>query len=148
MKNQEDLLRKVKALANMYDEIYKRTGGYFNIFSVLKVERKEVDTHSRLLYDFLNPAGSHCIGDKYLRLFVEYGLNLPFKEEDYKTARIFRELSFSIGESRIDILIETKNFCIPIEVKIDAQDQDKQVERYYKYATSKGKIKKSLLLNA
>lgn len=139
MNNEEDLLMKLKVLSEKYDEIYKKTGGYFNIFTVLNVERNEVDTHSRFIYDFLNPEGSHCIGNNYLKLFVDNVLNLKFSDEDYRTVKVYREFSLNKGESRIDILIETKNFSIPIEVKIDAKDQPLQIERYYEYAKSTGK---------
>ena len=142
MNNEEKLLINLKDLSDKYDEIYKKTGGYFNIFSVLNVERREVDTHSRFLYDFLNPLGSHCIGNKYLKLFVDNVLNLNFSDEDFRTVKVFREFSFNRGQSRIDILITTRNFCIPIEVKIDAKDQERQIERYYEYAKSTGKISK------
>lgn len=44
----------------------ERRGDFFNIFSILKVERNEVYTHSAMLCELLNPKGSHGMSDKFL----------------------------------------------------------------------------------
>ena len=136
MENYEQLLIQIKAINNRYAEVFKKTGGYFNIFTVLDIETNEVNMHCRLLYEFLNPNGSHCQGDKYLRLFVENVLKIS--NFDFRTAKVKREYIFDSGDSRIDFLIENKDYSIPIEVKIYANDQKEQLRRYFEYAKSKG----------
>lgn len=46
-------------------------GGDFNIFSVLNMERLEVRTHSALIYELLNPNGSHSQDHTYLKIFID-----------------------------------------------------------------------------
>lgn len=36
------LLPQVEQIAKKYDEIYKNTGGYFNIFSIANIDSDEV----------------------------------------------------------------------------------------------------------
>lgn len=126
----------------------ERRGDFFNIFSILKVERNEVYTHSAMLCELLNPKGSHGMSDKFLSLFLEeiplrriYDIN----QLNTKNASINKE--FSIGPinrkkekgGQIDILIEFKasdyspEYAIVIENKIDARDQEAQLARYYHY---------------
>ena len=43
----------------------------YNIFYVLRVWKKEVVLHSRMIVDLLNPKGYHGMGAKPLQLFIE-----------------------------------------------------------------------------
>ena len=47
----------------------QKRGEYFNIFSVLRLETKEVRLHSAFLAELLNPEGSHGLGKQFLELF-------------------------------------------------------------------------------
>lgn len=49
----------------------EENGDFFNIFSILKVERDEVYTHSAMLCELLNPNGSHGRKDSFLQLFIK-----------------------------------------------------------------------------
>src|ERR1019366_6297395 len=51
----------------------------FNVFQVLRIERRETKLHSRFLADLLNPRGYHCQEDYFLILFLNesYGLRRP-----------------------------------------------------------------------
>lgn len=51
-------------------EKLKESGENFNIFSILKMESKENDTHSAFLGELLNPNGSHLKEDLFLSAFV------------------------------------------------------------------------------
>jgi len=105
-------------------------GGQFNLFSILNAERKEVSTHSAFIFELINPEGSHCQKDAYLKLFVEKVLGIY--DFDYLTASIYRE-KFAGIYGRIDLLIVCSNYKIVLEVKIDAADQDRQIQRYHEY---------------
>lgn len=90
----------------------------------------------RVLADFLNPNGMHGKGTKYLEQFLDEVLH----RKDYKLicekAHVFKE--YLIGEDRrIDIVIETREVFIPIEVKIHAREQRAQCYDYYMYAKRK-----------
>ena len=128
----ESLLRQVQGILEIRAKIPKAVGTDFNIFSVLHMERDEVNTHCRLIYELLNPDGSHGMGDTFLREFFSV-LSLHYPENAAVT--VSREYSFSDGRiGRIDILLEGPGFCYPIEAKIGAPDQDAQVSRYMAFA--------------
>jgi hypothetical protein len=124
------LIEIVTDIVKEDDRIQCDTGGYFNLMSILNVERREVSTHSAFIFELLNPAGSHCQKDAYLKLFIEKVLQID--DFDYSTASVYKE-KFAGEFGRIDILIESSNYKIVIEVKIDAGDQYHQIQRYFEY---------------
>lgn len=98
----------------------------FNIFSILKMERKEVETHSAFIYELINPKGSHNQNDLFLKLFIEKVLELY----DYgHIIKVTRE-DPTIENRRIDFVIETQKSLIGIEMKIEAGDQFEQLHSY------------------
>lgn len=101
----------------------------FNIFSILNIERREVDTHSLFLYELLNPYGSHNHHSLFLKSFLNHVLQL----NDYGSILnhgVKREDPTKFGR-RIDFTIETTQYQIAIEMKIDADDQTNQLYDYY-----------------
>lgn len=154
--NIKNLLQNVTNIQEKYDEIAKITGENFNIFSVIKMESKEVRTHSAFIGELLNPKGTHGLKDEPLKIFVGL-LNSKFKETDIKNAeaksnedkfKIDKESAFTTVEKyigftnedkteggRIDIIIEDKNKnAIIIENKIYAIEQTNQLIRYNNYS--------------
>jgi len=140
MERKKSLIKQVRVINEKHETIKSINGENFNIFSILKIERKEVNTHSYFIYDLLNPKGSHNQGDKFLRIFLKQIL----KKEDYENigstieAKVEREKIIK-DNRRIDFTIETSNFFIAIEMKIDARDQDNQLYDYYEYSKTKKK---------
>ena len=149
----QNLLDNVGIISKKYDDIAKITGENFNIFSVMNMEWSEVNTHSAIIGELLNPKGSHGQGDVFLNLFI-HQLNQTFSEKE-KSFKLdsFQEL---VGEKicerhisnknlikgtggRIDIIIEDKNQIILIENKPGNQDQELQLIRYYNYAKVRNK---------
>lgn len=134
MEKEESLLKQVKVINEKHETIKRINGENFNIFSILNLERKEVDTHSYFIYDLLNPKGSHNQGDKFLQIFLKQIL----KKKEYKKIgsiledKIEREKIITNGK-RIDFTIETSNFFIAIEMKVDAYDQDEQLYDYHEH---------------
>lgn len=125
------LLKQVSSISRYYEKIEKNMGFKFNIFSVTKIELKEVATHSAMLSELLNPNGSHGQGAIFLKSFIEIVCEkLNFTETDLNNAKVFKEKSYNNGKERIDIVIELKNRNIFIENKIDASDGDRQIQRY------------------
>ena len=52
---------------------------------------------------------------------------------------MYRERTFDGGSSRIDFVLESKNFCAVIEMKVDARDGDSQLARYASFCRKKRK---------
>lgn len=103
----------------------------FNIFKVLGIENKEV-LACRLLGELMNPYGAHGLGEKPLQLFLQLIDTPDFTTENLKNATVVLEEMID-NDRRVDIVIYIKNFVIPIEVKIWADDQSNQLYDYYHY---------------
>ncbi|GEM_PF-497555 len=133
----KSLIDTVRILNDKYDQLEKLTGEKFNIFTILNMESDEVKTHSKFIYELLNPNGSHGSGDLFIRLFLD---ELPRpkakdrekpEDKDYgKIIKVIREYTIK-NDRRIDFLIETEKYVIGIEMKIYAGDQDDQLSDYW-----------------
>lgn len=137
------VLNDVVKIRKKYEEIYSKTGSYFNIFTIAGIESDEVKI-CRVLTELLNPKGSHCQKDKYLKLFIKNVLNIDIEESEYENIQIYNEYLID-GNRRIDIVIKSENYFIPIEVKIYAEDQDKQCFDYYTYGIRQTKNKNQVI---
>lgn len=106
-----------------------------NILAAIDRERDETYVHSKIIYFLLDrPCGEDGEAN-FLRLFLRE-IQVP---ERYIPCpwRVCREQVFDGG--RIDFVIESENFCVAIEMKIDAEDGDRQLERYDMFCRKKGK---------
>jgi hypothetical protein len=129
----ENLLREVNAISEKYDEIAKITGENYNIFEILGVSSKEL-SHSKILTDLLNPKGSHCCGEVFLKLFFEKFL--PDKKDvDFSNCQISKECL--IGDGRLDICIDYSDFRLGIENKIYAPEGEGQFKKYRDFLEQK-----------
>ena len=133
MENAKQLLSDVSKKLEIFEDAQKKAGERFNIFSITKIERREVDTHSAMIAELLNPKGRHGQNDKFLIEFLKILSDESFT--DTKNARVFKEKSFA-GLGRVDILIVLDNHVFVIENKIDAEDGNKQLESYKKILDS------------
>lgn len=129
----QELLERASKAVMQFNAHKERTGADYNIFSVLDVERKEVGTHSHILFSLMSPNGAHRQKDRYLKLFLkELDVPLPLTERQWQ---VEREWVFSHG--RIDFFLHCPDMCVVIEMKIDAGDQNAQLFRYEQYAKTK-----------
>ena len=127
-----NILPQIQLLKDKYDELAAVTGEHFNVFSILRIKRKEVITHTPMLAELLNPHGSHHQGAAFLKLFLERCI----EAQEYTNPETFRVRSEErTDQGQFDILLEKeKEACIVIENKIDAEDQVSQLNRYYQDA--------------
>lgn len=121
----------------------ENTGNQFNIFEIIGISKREVYM-CRILAELLNPNGCHCQRTKYLDLFCNRFLPDRIKKE-IKTENvsvITEDLTKNLDDigkeyRRIDIVIDEKDgHYIPIEVKINALEQQEQCSDYL-YSTRK-----------
>lgn len=147
----EHMLQNVTVIQKKYNDIAKITGENFNIFSILKMDSKEVRTHSAFIGELLNPKGSHGLKSKPLEIFIKL-LKSKFSQKDSNeiknkfildidtiTTSVEKYIGFTNDDKteggRIDILIEDKNKkAIIIENKIYAFEQTNQLIRYNNYS--------------
>lgn len=127
--NIQNLLSQIFVLYEKHKILENEQCLGFNIFSILNIERKEVETHSLFIYELLNPKGAHNQNEIFLDLFLKNVLAL----EDYGeiiNGTVKREDPTRHGR-RIDFTIETSRYQIAIEMKIDAGDENKQLHDYF-----------------
>lgn len=131
----------IQTLGRKYE---KETASQFNIFRVLGVERKEVKTHSAFIANLLDPQGNHGQGYLFLKEFykilkklnqeIEQALeNEKFpNESDIEGGHWYVYKEYYIPNGRLDIAVmDFKNqYALIIENKIDAGDQEGQLEKY------------------
>ena len=107
----------------------------YNILLAIDEERDEAHIHSKIIYFLLDRSYNEDGTDNFLHLFLQ---ELKIPEKYIKCPwRVYREQAFE--EGRIDFVIESEKFCIAIEMKIDAKDGDRQLERYDMFCKKKGK---------
>jgi hypothetical protein len=130
------LLNSATGIIKRYEVQWQKTGEKYNIFTVAKIAHKE-PIMCRVLADLMNPQGKHGQGSRYLELFWEtISPNLPAL--DFEHTRVTTE--YVIGEKRrIDIAFEDGKVFVPIEVKIWAGDQKKQLADYFAFAKTKNR---------
>lgn len=123
-----ELLRQAGDLVRQHEAQRAAAGEAFNIFSITKIERAEVNTHSAMIAELLNPRGSHGQGSTFLALFLSV---LGFEHEcSLAQATVRKEQSFTSGRGRVDIVIHLKDHLILIENKVDAPDGKWQLKQY------------------
>lgn len=106
-----------------------------SIFKILRVTQNEV-VMCRFLADLLDPGGWHECETKFLESFMERFVELEdVKKEDLHLERtcVMTEYLIDNGK-RIDIMLQNPAFSVPIEVKINARDQQSQCYDYAFYA--------------
>lgn len=135
-KELENALIKLYGKIELIEELQKHRGDKFNIFSILKMERLEVNTHSAFLYELINPKGTHYQDDKYLKFFIDEVLKI--EDFNLENVKVGRETLIDANR-RIDFTIENDDYYVAIEMKIDATDQDKQLNDYFEYAKKQKK---------
>lgn len=137
----EQLIQKVQLISEKYQILAKETGKNFNIFEIAHINTDEVRL-CRVLNELINPNGKHCLGRLYLDLFLE--IVLKISPEKLKSPAVEREKVIE-GLRRIDICINDNSseipIYIPIEVKINAGDQEAQLYDYAKKSHGFGGVK-------
>lgn len=127
-----DISREIERLNNARVVQLKSTHGRFNLFTTLLDAHDEVRLHTRFLAHLLNPKGNHDCGGLFLDLFLE-AVGLSGDLGSSQCITVTNEY-YTGGFGNIDIYMEFEAATIVIENKIYAGDQDKQLERYAKYA--------------
>lgn len=121
------LLHKAGSLVRETNAKLAASGELFNIFSITRIERAEVNTHSAMIAELLNPQGRHGQGGCFLELFLStMGFEYEYCLSDAKVKKeqIFTEYG------RVDVVIHLRDHLILIENKIDAPDGKQQLKRY------------------
>ncbi len=131
LRNCDLLLQEIQLLRQRIEQEEKANQTY-NILRVIRKSSDEVNLHSKIIADLLNPGGSHHSGDFFLYSFLEIaGISV----QPAIPVTVLREHNY------IDVFIRIGDHIIIIENKIYASDQDRQLEKYWKYCRSLDGVK-------
>ena len=154
LKTIEQLLRNAQFILQK-DKTEKKEreakGEYFNVFENLHFTRPEEHLHTPILRMLLDKNANHGVGDRFLKAFIDMVVrklnpnfqydvtssNIEYKDKYIGEIKISEDGKSTGGE--IDIFInDDKGHAIIIENKFDrygnpAQEQPRQLERYYNY---------------
>ena len=126
-------------------------GEYFSVFEYLNFSRFEEQLHTPFLRMLLDKDANHGVGKGFLEAFLDkiveklkpgFQYDVNSSHVEYKDVYLGNNEISEDGTStggKIDILLhDDKKHAIIIENKFDrygnpAQDQEKQIERYYNY---------------
>lgn len=131
----ENLILECKDLVTNHIDALEDKKSRYNIYRLLNVTNKEVQM-CRILADLLDPEGAHGEGAKYLIDFFAEVLHKEVSDAVLQDARVYKEYPIT-NDRRIDIVIRYHGGFIPIEVKINADDQKSQCYDYYNFAKKK-----------
>lgn len=125
-KQVNNFLSKIKEITNSETQDSLES---FNVFSLCRVGQKEI-IHSAILATLLDPRGGHGLGTMPLENFLK---QLDFNYETLTDASVKTEETILSGQRRLDILIESRDFCIIVENKTTTVDHEGQLDAYAKW---------------
>ena len=131
----EGIENLLKTVCQRRKEYMARETSAINILAAIGRERDEAHVHSKILYFLLDRSYDEDGENDFLRLFLRK-IQIP-EEHTSSPWRVCREQAFE--EGRIDFVLESEKFCAAIEMKIDAGDGERQLERYDRFCRKKGK---------
>jgi len=136
------LLAQLAVIAKKNREALEKSEWNFNVFRLCGVYHYE-NANSRILAEFLNPQGSHGLGAAFLARFLSE-VNIPFAVSEM--TEVVTELA--MDEGRMDIVIRDRglDWCVVIENKIYAAEQEEQLPRYWNWLTANYREDNSRLL--
>jgi len=108
---------------------YKRNPRKLNFWEGIELGEDE-RKHCSVLYWLLNPRGNHAQGAAFFSIFLKkLGMEELSEKVKNNYFTVTRE-KYQEEYGRMDITIENKYFHIILEVKIAAQEQREQINRY------------------
>jgi len=106
-----NMLLEITEIHNKYKLINQKAGVLFNIFNIIGKSSCAVVIY-KLLYELLNPDGTHCQGNINLNLFANNLINNNFSEQDYYSLNTYKKYPFNFMRKCIDLFVDTVNYKI------------------------------------
>lgn len=132
------------AIRQRHSEEQRENAPDYNIFRDLGITHYEVETHSAMLANLLNPRQSHGQGGLFLEAFLRLMKgklspttweSFPMPEGDISRAEWSVRTEQPAGGGWVDICLTCKalGYRITIENKVEAGEQPDQLVRYWKW---------------
>ena len=129
----KQLIDETSAILDEYRNKRDKAGLDYNVFSLMDIERDELNTHEYMIFTILNYRTNSELREEFVRLFLtSMGLPKSFQNEKW----MVEKEHFTENNGRIDLFFKTKGHskkCVVVELKIDAGDQKQQLKRYEDY---------------
>ena len=123
-----ELAPRLEAARTLERELDRRLARRFNALSYLRNDELGL---SRIIADLLNPKGVHGQGDTFLRLFLDRLAPVPKDLPGEATVAVELEIH---NQRRLDIAVRFgKEYCLAIENKPYARDQQDQIRDYLRW---------------
>ena len=125
---------QLRAARKLEVELNRHLAHRFNVLDYLRTDELGL---SRIVADLLDPNASHGQGPLFLRIFLSLAqVKLRGASPDFTRSKVFTEREIK-DQRRIDIYIQIPEgdgtFCLAIENKPYADDQENQVKDYLDY---------------
>lgn len=137
-----NLLNQITDIRKNEEQKLKDSGENFNVFEILNKSHDEVAV-CRVIAELISPNGLHSQGILFLKLFLINVLHIELSDEQINKIKVTKE--YSADNRRIDIVLESDELFIPIEVKVYAGTSNNQLSDYYNYMIKQNKSIKSNL---
>jgi hypothetical protein len=111
----------------------RATGDLTDVWAIARIGRREIRNAAVLAW-LLDPLGTHGFSERFFRNLVQALAKarvsgFPIPSDFEPTYRVRTEIYPIDGVNRVDIWVEGKDFVLVIEVKIDALEGYRQIER-------------------
>lgn len=131
-----NFLNAIHAIIKKHDDENVQNGFDVSFLQIIGRGHYEVIICNLMAF-LLNPKESHRQGNRFLKLFLET-INETLKGNDKDEIPVDEEFTVKREEEienrrRVDIVLISTKRVLPIEVKIDALDQDKQCQDYFEF---------------
>ncbi len=132
----QEYIKKLIAETIGLIETNRSHGNDFNLLKISGMGSSEVFTHTPILKELLDPRGSHGQRDLFLKIFIDSFCPEFILDEFVQIKKEQRVGNKNKSYGQIDLIISNKTQILIIENKIYAEDQAKQLSRYYEYCES------------
>lgn len=129
----KELIEEAAGILEEFRSKRDKDGLDYNIFTLMDIERDELETHEYMIFTILNYRTNSALSEELIKQFlITMGLPKSFVNEKW----IVEKEHFTEDNGRIDLFFKTSwhsKKCVVVELKIDAKDQERQLKRYEDY---------------
>ena len=128
----QELIGQVADIVEEYRLKREQIGLNYNVFTLMDIERREEETHEYMIYSILNYRNSDRRKEFIEQFLISMGIPKSFLREQWTVEREY----YTEKHGRLDLFFKPSGHgkkCVVVELKVDAEDQPRQLKRYEDY---------------
>ena len=128
----QELIGQVADIVEEYRSKREQIGLNYNVFTLMDIERREEETHEYMIYSILNYRNSDRRKEFIEQFLISMGIPKSFLREQWTVEREH----YTEKHGRLDLFFKPSGHskkCVVVELKVDAEDQPRQLKRYEDY---------------